>query len=142
MIPYSRVSAINPVSARKVFTSFAFCGALEFFGVWLAVDTLPYTIFTVLCVLCAQKFGEFFLRYDANWKPIAVHQLMSSPPTKMMDRWNMTNLGAGNRLALAAGLRDWCKVLCCTLFSNIRKILRIFTNLRKILRMLLIGVNE
>ena len=52
----------------------------------------------------------------------------------------MTNLGAGNRLALAAGLRDWCKVLCCTLFSNIRKILRIFTNLRKILRMLLIGV--
>ena len=98
------------------------------------------TIFSVLCVLCAQKFGEFFLRYDANWKPIAVHQLMSSPPTKMMDRWNMTNLGAGNRLALAAGLRDWCKVLCCTLFSNIRKILRIFTNLRKILRMLLIGV--
>ena len=99
------------------------------------------TIFTVLCVLCAQKFGEFFLRYDANWKPIAVHQLMSSPPTKMMDRWNMRFLGAGNRLALAAGIRDWCKVLCCTLFSNIRKILRIFTNLRKILRMLLIGVN-
>ena len=101
------------------------------------------TIFTVLCVLCAQKFVEFFLGYDANRKSITVHQLlMSSYPAKMIDRWNMTNLGAGNRLALAAGLRDWCKVLCCTLFSNIRKILRIFTNLRKILRTVIIGDNE
>ena len=105
-------------------------------GGWYAYRT----IFTVLCVLCAPKFGEFFLRYDANWKPIEVHQLISSPPTKMMDRWNMTNLGVGNRLALAAGLRDWCKVLCSTLFSNIHSILCMLLNIHSILCMLRIGV--
>ena len=31
----------NPVSARKIFIPFAFCGALEVFGAWLEDDTLP-----------------------------------------------------------------------------------------------------
>ncbi len=51
---YSRVLSINPVSTRKKFIPFAFCGAFELFGAWLAVDMLPYD-FTVLCVLCATK---------------------------------------------------------------------------------------
>ena len=51
---YSRVSAINPVSTRKIFLPFAFCGALEFFGVWLAVDTLPYDFYGTLCVVCTK----------------------------------------------------------------------------------------
>ena len=50
-----------------------FVARSSFCGAWLVVDTLPYDFF-VLCVLCAPKFGEFFLRYNANWKLITVHQ--------------------------------------------------------------------
>ena len=100
------------------------------------------TIFTVLCVLCAQKFGEFFLRYDANWKPIAVHQLMSSPPTKMMDRWNMMVLGVGNRLALSAGLGNGRNLLMGARFLNLDTIVSKLLNLYTIVSKCRIGVNS
>ena len=53
-LSYSRVSAINPVSTRKIFLPFAFCGALEFFGAWSADDTLPYDFYGTLCVVCTK----------------------------------------------------------------------------------------
>ena len=91
-------------------------------------------------MLCAPKFGEFFLRYDANWKPIAVHQLMSSQPTKMMDRWNMMVLGAGNRLALAAGLSDGRNLLSPTRVLNLDTIVSKLVNLDTIVSKCRIGV--
>ena len=63
---YSRVSAINPVSTRKIFLPFAFRGALEFFGAWLGVDTLPYNFYGTLCVVCNQNSANSF----SNTMPI------------------------------------------------------------------------
>ena len=52
---YLCMLGLKTVSTRKIHTPFAYCGALEFFGGWLAVDTLPYDFYGTLCVVCNQN---------------------------------------------------------------------------------------
>ena len=47
----------------------------------------------------------------------------------MMDRWNMMVLGAGNRLALAAGLSDGRNLLMCARLLNLDTIVSKLVNL-------------
>ena len=109
------------------------------------VFLLCTVLYSTLCVVCGPPTTKNRSFFSSN--VIGSETDHSSPidesTTDKDDRpMNHDVFGGGESIgARAAVFRDRCKVLCCTLFSNIRKILRIFTNLRKILRMLLIGVN-
>ena len=102
---YSLVSAINPVSTRKIFLPFAFCGALELFGAWLADDSLPYDFYATSCVVYTKIWwilSHMRCQLETDHSP-PIDEFTSDKNNRPME---YDVFGAGNRLVLTAKLSD------------------------------------